>query len=121
MSPGPVSQADALQPGRELVASGYSIFGSATALVLAMKGGTVNGFTLDPVRFTVLCSLPIHSLLLHVHALCISIPAVYFPRSPDFPILYCSLADNTLHLIPLAYTLFSSSVKILVLFLGNIL
>eukprot|EP01117_Protostelium_nocturnum_P019458 TRINITY_DN844_c0_g1_i1.p1 TRINITY_DN844_c0_g1~~TRINITY_DN844_c0_g1_i1.p1 ORF type:complete len:343 (+),score=138.82 TRINITY_DN844_c0_g1_i1:140-1168(+) len=38
---------DCLQAGRELVASGYSIYGSAIILVLSMGVG-VNGFTFDP-------------------------------------------------------------------------
>ena len=54
MTPGPVTREEALQPGKELVAAGYSVYGSATALVLATKGGSVNGFTLDPVRLTYL-------------------------------------------------------------------
>jgi len=38
---------DILQPGRNYVASGYSLYGSATMLVLTTGQG-VNGFTLDP-------------------------------------------------------------------------
>ncbi|XP_005355379.1 fructose-1,6-bisphosphatase 1 [Microtus ochrogaster] len=41
------SEKDALQPGRELVAAGYALYGSATMLVLAMDCG-VNCFMLDP-------------------------------------------------------------------------
>lgn len=39
---------DALQPGKSLVAAGYALYGSATALVLSTGQG-VNGFMLDPV------------------------------------------------------------------------
>lgn len=39
---------DALQPGRKLVASGYTLYGSATMFVLALEYGGVNGFTYDP-------------------------------------------------------------------------
>jgi len=39
---------DALQPGRSLVAAGYALYGSATALVLSVGRG-VHGFMLDPV------------------------------------------------------------------------
>lgn len=39
---------DALQPGRNLVAAGYALYGSATMLVLSTGNG-VNGFMLDPV------------------------------------------------------------------------
>lgn len=38
---------DALQPGRQLVAAGYALYGSATALVLSVGHG-VHGFMLDP-------------------------------------------------------------------------
>ncbi|XP_064228855.1 fructose-1,6-bisphosphatase 1-like [Aotus nancymaae] len=43
------SEKDALQPGQNLVAAGYVLYGSATMLVLAMDCG-VNCFMLDPVR-----------------------------------------------------------------------
>ena len=39
--------ADALQPGNELVCSGYALYGSATMIVLATESG-VNGFMYDP-------------------------------------------------------------------------
>jgi len=35
------------QPGTELVASGFTMYGASAQLVLTMKGGNVNGFTLD--------------------------------------------------------------------------
>ncbi|XP_046447374.1 fructose-1,6-bisphosphatase 1-like [Daphnia pulex] len=38
---------DALQPGRQCVAAGYSLYGSATMMVLSTGNG-VNGFLLDP-------------------------------------------------------------------------
>nr|1BK4_A Chain A, Protein (fructose-1,6-bisphosphatase) [Oryctolagus cuniculus] len=41
------STKDALQPGRNLVAAGYALYGSATMLVLA-GGSGVNSFMLDP-------------------------------------------------------------------------
>ncbi|XP_051007068.1 fructose-1,6-bisphosphatase 1 [Acomys russatus] len=41
------SAKDALQPGRDLVAAGYALYGSATMLVLALESG-VNCFMLDP-------------------------------------------------------------------------
>jgi fructose-1,6-bisphosphatase I len=44
---GPASVMDALQPGRSMVAAGYALYGSATALVMALGTG-VNMFTLDP-------------------------------------------------------------------------
>ncbi|XP_058808323.1 fructose-1,6-bisphosphatase 1 [Phymastichus coffea] len=43
----PPTVADALQPGKNLVAAGYALYGSATMMVLSIGGG-VNGFTYDP-------------------------------------------------------------------------
>lgn len=42
------SEKDALQPGRNLVAAGYALYGSATMMVLSTGHG-VNCFMLDPV------------------------------------------------------------------------
>lgn len=40
---------DALQPGRKMVAAGYALYGSATAIVVCLgKGSGVNCFTYDP-------------------------------------------------------------------------
>jgi len=39
---------DILQPGTEMMAAGYVVYGSGTVLVLAVNG-QVNGFTLDPM------------------------------------------------------------------------
>lgn len=44
---GPGTLADCLQPGRDLVAAGYIIYGSSTMLVYSTGQG-VHGFTLDP-------------------------------------------------------------------------
>lgn len=38
---------DALQPGRQMAAAGYALYGSATMIVLSLGNG-VNGFTYDP-------------------------------------------------------------------------
>ncbi|KAK9408255.1 fructose-C6-bisphosphatase 1 [Crotalus adamanteus] len=46
-SPGAPCEKDALQPGRNMVAAGYALYGSATMLVLALESG-VNCFMLDP-------------------------------------------------------------------------
>lgn len=43
----PPTPKDALQSGRNIVAAGYGLYGSATMLVLSI-GGPVNGFMLDP-------------------------------------------------------------------------
>lgn len=40
-------EANALQPGKNLLAAGYAIYGSATMMVLSTGQG-VNGFTYDP-------------------------------------------------------------------------
>lgn len=42
------SEKDALQPGRNLVAAGYALYGSATMMVLSTGQG-VDCFMLDPV------------------------------------------------------------------------
>mmetsp|Transcript_49754 Transcript_49754/g.99373 ORF Transcript_49754/g.99373 Transcript_49754/m.99373 type:complete len:345 (+) Transcript_49754:50-1084(+) len=44
-NPGELS--DVLQPPKNLIASGYTMYGASTILVFATKGGGVNGFTLD--------------------------------------------------------------------------
>lgn len=38
---------DLLRPGTELVSAGFTMYGASTQLVLTMKGGPVNGFTMD--------------------------------------------------------------------------
>lgn len=38
---------DLLMPGTELLASGFTMYGASAQLVITMKGGTVNGFTMD--------------------------------------------------------------------------
>lgn len=47
MTAGQPSLADVLQPGRQMVAAGYALYGSATMIVLSIGNG-VNGFTYDP-------------------------------------------------------------------------
>lgn len=44
---GPACEADLLQTGRQQVAAGYALYGSATMIVLSTGNG-VQGFTLDP-------------------------------------------------------------------------
>lgn len=41
------TQEDILKPGSELVAAGFTMYGASAQLVITMKGGGVNGFTLD--------------------------------------------------------------------------
>ena len=38
---------DILKPGSELLAAGFTMYGASAQLVITMKHGTVNGFTLD--------------------------------------------------------------------------
>jgi fructose-1,6-bisphosphatase I len=45
--PTPVTEADFLRPGNELVAAGYIVYGSSTVLVYT-DGESVDSFTLDP-------------------------------------------------------------------------
>ena len=56
---GPACEADLLQPGRQMVAAGYALYGSATMIVLSTGNG-VNGFTLDPVSAAITAKLDGH-------------------------------------------------------------
>lgn len=56
-SAGPGTLEDCLQPGRQLVAAGYLIYGSSTMLVYTTGQG-VHGFTLDPAIGEFLLSHP---------------------------------------------------------------
>ncbi|SPO02654.1 probable FBP1 - fructose-1,6-bisphosphatase [Cephalotrichum gorgonifer] len=38
---------DILKPGSEQIAAGFTMYGASAQLVITMKGGSVNGFTLD--------------------------------------------------------------------------
>ncbi|KAL2819448.1 fructose-1,6-bisphosphatase class 1/Sedoheputulose-1,7-bisphosphatase [Aspergillus granulosus] len=42
-----VSAKDILRPGTEMVASGFTMYGASAQLVITMKNGSVNGFTLE--------------------------------------------------------------------------
>jgi fructose-1,6-bisphosphatase I len=44
----PGSRADLLRSGNDVMAAGYCVYGSSTQMVLALGGGEVNGYTLDP-------------------------------------------------------------------------
>ncbi|OQV22681.1 Fructose-1,6-bisphosphatase 1 [Hypsibius exemplaris] len=46
ISTGKATDADALQPGRQIVAAGYAVYGSATMIVISVGNGS-HGFTLD--------------------------------------------------------------------------
>ncbi|VDN32703.1 unnamed protein product [Dibothriocephalus latus] len=49
-----VPLSEALQTGRNVVATGYALYGSSTMIVLSVGSG-VNGFTLDPVSQMICC------------------------------------------------------------------
>lgn len=55
---GPGTLEDCLQPGRNLIAAGYILYGSSTMMVYATVGGGVHGFTLDPAIGEFLLSHP---------------------------------------------------------------
>lgn len=42
-----VTAKDILRPGTEMVASGFTMYGASAQLVITMRSGSVNGFTLD--------------------------------------------------------------------------
>lgn len=52
---GEPAEKDALQSGRNIVAAGYALYGSATMMVLSTGQG-VNCFMLDPVRPRFYCN-----------------------------------------------------------------
>ncbi len=54
---GPPTLADFLQPGKNLVAAGYILYGPCTMMVYS-SGGPVNGFTLDRSIGTFFCTHP---------------------------------------------------------------
>lgn len=58
------SEKDALQPGRNIVAAGYALYGSATLVALSTGQG-VDLFMLDPVgtEYSVVCSQGLYGLL----------------------------------------------------------
>ena len=64
---GPGTLEDCLQPGRNLVAAGYILYGSSTMLVYSTGDG-VDGFTLDP----------------HVGEFLLSHPDMCFPDQPAY-------------------------------------
>ncbi len=55
--PTEVLRSDVLRPGREMVAAGYLIYGSSTAMVLAVPG-KVDLFTLDPASGEFFLTVP---------------------------------------------------------------
>ncbi len=64
---GPGTLADCLQPGKDLVAAGYLIYGASTMLVYSTGQG-VHGFTLDPA----------------IGEFLLSHPNIHFPAQPSY-------------------------------------
>jgi len=44
---GKITKEDLCRPGTELIAAGFTMYGASAQLVITMKGGSVNGFTMD--------------------------------------------------------------------------
>jgi fructose-1,6-bisphosphatase I len=42
-----VTKEDVLMPGTELLAAGFTMYGASAQLVITMRGGSVDGFTMD--------------------------------------------------------------------------
>lgn len=51
------SEKDLLMPGTELLAAGFTMYGASAQLVITMKNGSVNGFTMDNALYGVLVSI----------------------------------------------------------------
>ncbi|HLS71297.1 MAG TPA: class 1 fructose-bisphosphatase [Chitinophagaceae bacterium] len=71
---------DFLQPGKDLLAAGYVVYGSSTMLVYATKLG-VNGFTLEP----------------SIGEFCLSHPDMKIPENGN---IYSVNQGNTIHFLP---------------------
>jgi len=88
---------DFLQPGRNLVAAGYVIYGASTMLVYTTGYG-VNGFTLDPSVGLFILS---HTDMKYPHdGMIYSINEanyIYFPEGVKRYIQYCQEDDHTTH------------------------
>lgn len=76
---GPCNIDDFLQPGRNLVAAGYVMYGSSTVLVFSTGNG-VNGFTLDP----------------SIGEFCLSHPDIQIPQNG----IYYSINESYAHYFP---------------------
>jgi len=73
----PATKADFFQPGSELVAAGYAVYGSSTVFVYSTGDG-VDGFTLDPGIGEYLLSHP--HMTLPDRARCLSVNEMNRPR-----------------------------------------
>lgn len=86
---------DFMQPGRNLVAAGYVIYGSSTMLVYTTGNG-VNGFTLDPTVGMFILSHP--DMMYPETGSIYSINEanyIYFPEGVKQYIRYCQEDDKT--------------------------
>jgi len=91
---GPATLEDFLQPGRNLVAAGYVIYGSSTMLVYTTGNG-VNGFTLDPTVGLFILSHP--GMTYPENGTIYSINEanyIYFPEGVKNYIHYCQEDDK---------------------------
>ena len=92
---GPGTEKDCLQKGREMVASGYVIYGSSTMLVYSTGHG-VNGFTYDPSIGEFCLSHP--DMKIPVDGLTYSVNEGHYREFPDGIkkyIKYCQEEDKT--------------------------
>ena len=91
---GPATLEDFMQPGRNLVAAGYVIYGSSTMLVYTTGNG-VNGFTLDPSVGLFILSHP--NMAYSENGTIYSINEanyIYFPEGVKQYIQYCQEDDK---------------------------
>jgi len=90
---GPGTMEDALQPGTEMAAAGYVIYGSSTMLVYTTGKG-VNGFTYDPSVGLFLLSHPEMTIPEHGNIYSVNeANYIYFPEGVKEYIRYCQEDD----------------------------
>jgi fructose-1,6-bisphosphatase I len=90
----PGTMEDLLQPGRDMVAAGYVIYGSSTMLVYSTGNG-VNGFTLDPSVGLFLLSHPEMKIPEGGNIYSINEASyIYFPEGVKAYIKYCQEDDK---------------------------
>jgi fructose-1,6-bisphosphatase I len=88
---------DFMQPGRNLVAAGYVLYGSSTVLVYSTGFG-VHGFTLDPSVGSFILSHPDMKYPDHGNIYSINeANYIYFPEGVKKYLSYCQEDDNSTH------------------------
>ena len=94
---GPATLEDFLQPGRNLVAAGYVLYGSSTVLVYTTGNG-VNGFTLDPSVGLFILSHPDMKYPAGGNIYSVNeANYIYFPEGVKRYIQYCQQDDKATH------------------------